>query len=305
MNYSVVVFGAKDVTKLFVEYVNQNVCHVDLVVTIDEEIPEKIVVSSYENMDGLEQQGTAMFKADTYDLKSPAAQKFFKENTFDLGISMNWSRLIPGWILNRFSVGVFGLHGSCGYLPFGQGRATLNWSLIHGAQRIVMHMFRLDEGADSPDIYSSTMFEINDFDDIRTLQYKDLLASMHLATKLLKEYKTGQPIKTTVREDTLRSYPGRKPEEGRVNMLNYTKEIYNLVRAVTHPFPGAFAYVKEKKVTLWNVRPFDRILDFSPYRLGEVIQVLDGRPLVRTADGSMLVLEYEAEKSLEKGDILT
>lgn len=306
MHYPVVVFGAKDITRSFVENLNRKVYHVDLVVTIDEQISKDNVISGYGSMDALQAEfGTALFKADAYDLKNEAARAFFTENTFGIGISMNWSRLIPAWILDRFEAGVFGLHGSCGYLPFGQGRATLNWSLIHGVERFVMHVFKLDAGVDSPNIHSSMMFEVNEFDDIRTLQYKDLLISQRLAAGLLKEYLSGAPIQTTLREnDVSTRYPGRKPEDGRINMLAYTREIYNLVRAVTHPFPGAFAYVGDMRVMLWSVRPFDGIIDFSAHKTGEVVDILDGKPIIRTVDSSLLILDYEAEQPLRIGDVL-
>jgi len=305
MHYSVVVFGVKDTTRSFVEYLNRSVCHVDLVVTIDRDIPQHSVVSGYGSMDRLEEEGTRVFRSPAYDLKGPAAEAFFSENTFGIGISMNWSRLIPAWVLGRFEAGVFGLHGSCGYLPFGQGRATLNWSLIHGVGRFVMHVFKLDAGVDSPNIHSRLMFEVNEFDDIRTLQYKDLLVSRQLAAGLLRDYCSGAPIRTRLRENDLCTrYPGRRPEDGRIDMTAYTRQIYNLVRAVTHPFPGAFASCAGRRVTIWRAQPFDCMLDFSSCRTGEVVEVLDGRPIVRTVDGSLLVTEYESDLPLQTGDLL-
>lgn len=307
MKYPVVVFGVKDVSRLFVEYLCKNGCPVDLVVTIDADVTANSVVSGYGSMDGLtESCGVQVFRTDAYDLKSPAAEAFFRDNEFGIGISMNWSRLIPGWILGRFEAGVFGLHGSCGYLPFGQGRATLNWTLIYGLHRFVMHVFRLDAGVDSPNIYARQAFEVNEFDDIRTLQYKDLLVSEQLAMRLLGDYRAGHPIRTVMRENDVQTrYPGRKPEDGRLTMTAYTQEICHLVRAVTHPFPGAFAFVGEARVTIWRAQPFDGVLDFSAYRTGEVLAVPDGRPIVRTVDGSLLITEYEAERALVPGDVLT
>ena len=41
-------------------------------------------------------------------------------------------RLIPIDILEQFSVGAFGMHGSSMDLPLGRGRSPLNWSLIEG-----------------------------------------------------------------------------------------------------------------------------------------------------------------------------
>ena len=50
---------------------------------------------------------------------------------------------------------------------------------------------------------------------------------------------------------------------------------------------------------------FDEMLDFSDYAPGEVIDVFDKKPIVRTVDGSLLLDEYECERELESGDVLS
>ena len=306
MKYNLVIFGVKDISKEFIKYVHEHICNVDLVVTIDQEITKEGVVSGFSPMDELESQyGIKLYKTKDYTLRDEISAKFFEENQFDIGISMNWSKLIPETILNCFTIGVFGLHGSCGYLPFGQGRATLNWSLINNERRFIMHMFKLDKFADAPNIYAKIPFEINEYDNIRTLQYKDYMASKILVSQLLDDYKDGKPIIPTLQDkDPQKSYRGRKPEEGRINLLENTRKIYSLVRAVSHPFPGAYLYKGEDKIMVWRVQPFDGIMDFSDYKLGEVIEVMDGNPIVRTVDGSMLILEYEPVNVINVGDLL-
>ena len=306
MRYPVTVFGVKDMTKSFVEYLNENVCHIDLVVTIDEALTNSATVSSYSPMRGLHDYGTEVFEARSYALSDAETVDFFNENTFGIGVSMGWSRLIPESVLDRFEAGVFGLHGSCGYLPYGQGRANLNWSLIRGDWRFIMHVFKLDKHVDSPNIYAKEMFEVNEFDDIRTLQYKDLFVSRRLISALLNDYRAGKPIATTFQDNDIKHpYKGRKPEDGRIALDMKTREIYNLIRGVTKPFPGAFAHLGEERVFIWEARPFDRIMDLSGYKLGEIIDVFDERPLVRTVDGSLLITDYECGTPLKPGDILT
>ena len=70
------------------------------------------------------------------------------------------------------------------------------------------------------------------------------------------------------------------------------------------PFPGAFAFVKGEKVIIWEAVPFDEMLDFSDYKPGEVIEVFDGQPVVRTVDGSLLIKNYEADITIVRGAVL-
>jgi len=306
MRYPVVVFGVKDTTKSFVEYLDQQVCPINLVVTINETLTQQgNVVSGYSPLHTLRSSHTDVFEAASYTLDDALSAAFFKENTFGIGLSMGWSRLIPGEVLDRFESGVFGLHGSCGYLPFGQGRATLNWSLIRGDWRYVMHMFKLDQHPDSPNIYAKEMFEVNEFDDIRTLQYKDLIVSKYLASKLLQDYVAGKPLTITHTDnDPTHWYKGRTPEDGRIDVNAKTREIYNLIRGITRPFPGAFAFVGKERLSIWASHPFDKTIDFSGYRVGEIIGIFDENLLMRTVDGSLLITDYCCKANLKQGDIV-
>ena len=50
-------------------------------------------------------------------------------------------------------------------------------------------------------------------------------------------------------------YGGRKPADGQINWQQSSEQIYNLIRGVTHPYPGAFTYADGVKVTIWQARP--------------------------------------------------
>ena len=51
-------------------------------------------------------------------------------------------------------------------------------------------------------------------------------------------------------------------------------------------------------------KELDEMIDFSAYAPGEVIDVFDGHPIVRTVDGSLLIKKYESAKELQAGDVL-
>ena len=60
----------------------------------------------------------------------------------------------------------------------------------------------------------------------------------------------------------------------------------------------------EEKVTVWQAHPFDEMIDFSAYAPGEVIDIFDGKPIVRTVDGSLLIDRYECAGEIRVGDVL-
>ncbi len=306
MRYKVVVFGVKDTSENIVDFIQKTICPVDLVITISPEVTKKNQVSGYKGLSVLtEKYGIPVHEADSYFLTDEKTQKFIQENTFDIGISMGWQRLIPPSVLDTFRYGIYGFHGNCGYLPFGRGRSPLNWSIILGDTRFNLNMFRYDEKADSPNVFATEMFSITPHDDIRTAQYKNMICSKNLIRKLLKAYAEDHIEIRTESKDYDSWYGKRTAADGRIDFHARTREIYNLIRGVAAPFPGAYAMIGEEKVTVWEAHPFDEMIDFSSFAPGEVIDVFDDKPVVRTVDGSLLIDRYESGKKIGVGDILS
>lgn len=305
MKYKVVVFGVKDTSENIVEFIHHEICPVDLVITISPDVTKKNQVSGYKGLHSLtDKYGIPVFEADSYFLTDEKTQSFMKENEFEIAISMGWQRLIPGSVLECFKYGVFGFHGNCGYLPFGRGRSPLNWSVILGDTRFNLNLFKYDEKADSPNIFATEMFSITVHDDIRTAQYKNMICSKRLIKKLLKAYQEQNIQIFTQSKDFDSWYNKRTAEDGKIDFRARTRDIYNLIRGVAAPFPGAFCKVGENKIIIWEAHPFDEMIDFSQYAPGEVIDIFDNKPIIRTVDGSLLIDRYEGEYSIQVGDML-
>lgn len=305
MKYKVVVFGVKDTSENIVSFIQEQICPVDLVITISPEVTKKNQVSGYKGLSFLtEKYGIPVHEADSYFLTDEKTQKFMRENEFDIGISMGWQRLMPKSVLDCFKYGVFGFHGNCGYLPFGRGRSPLNWSIILGDTRFNLNLFQYDEKADSPNVFATEMFSITPHDDIRTAQYKNMICSKNLIRRLLKAYEEDRIEIRTASKDFDSWYDKRTAADGKIDFHARTREIYNLIRGVAAPFPGAYAMLGEKKVTVWEAHPFDEMIDFSAYAPGEVIDIFDGKLVVRTVDGSLLIDRYECGIQVAVGDVL-
>ena len=305
MKYRLAVFGVKDTSENIVEFIHKNIRPVDLVITISREVLNRNQVSGFKGLSVLtEKYGIPVFEADSYFLTDEKTRKFMEENEFEIAISMGWQRLIPKDVLDKFQYGVYGFHGNCGYLPFGRGRSPLNWSIIQGDTRFNLNLFRYDENADSPNVFSTEMFSLTVHDDIRTAQYKNMICSKNLIRKLLIAYDEKNIQIRQESKDFDSWYMKRTAADGKIDFRGRTRDIYNLIRGVAAPFPGAFAMCAGEKVTVWEAHPFDEMIDFSAYTPGEVVDVFDGKPVVRTVDGSLLIDRYECRRTIGAGDIL-
>lgn len=305
MKYELVVFGVKDTSENIVEFIHKSIRPVDLVITISKEVLNRNQVSGFKGLSVLtEKYGIPVFEADSYFLTDEKTRKFMEENQFEIAVSMGWQRLIPKEVLDKFRYGVYGFHGNCGYLPFGRGRSPLNWSIIQGDTRFNLNLFRYDENADSPNVFATEMFSLTMHDDIRTAQYKNMICSKNLIRKLLKAYEEKNIVIRTESKDFDSWYMKRTAADGKIDFRGRTRDIYNLIRGVAAPFPGAFAMCAGEKVTVWEAHPFDEMIDFSAYAPGEVVDVFDGKPVVRTVDGSLLIDRYECSRRIEAGDVM-
>jgi methionyl-tRNA formyltransferase len=85
-------------------------------------------------------------------------------------------------------------------------------------------------------------------------------------------------------------FGGRKPSDGRIDWNRSAIQIYNLIRGVTHPYPGAFTTVNGEKVIIWSAWPLEgsaeagRIVSLYPLLVGTGSGILEIRSL--QADGS-------------------
>tara|TARA_R110000851_G_scaffold246356_1_gene399032 strand:- start:2117 stop:3031 length:915 start_codon:yes stop_codon:yes gene_type:complete len=293
LKYKVVVFGTKQSTSYLINKFKDDI---DLVVTVNDNksynIAGKGDVIGTANDNNIE-----CYSTDDYTLKS--CKEFFENNEFDIGISYGWQRLIPNSILAKFKHGIFGTHASPLGLPYGKGRSPLNWSIIRDFRQVYFNLFKYEVKADSGMIYSKTKFEINDWDTIESIKVKDLIVTKSQVGKLIEDYNNNN-IKLFSQKDNIEEtfFPKRSPKDGKIDLSLGVRDTYNLIRGVTKPFPGAFLMCDDMKITIWDAVPFDNQLDFSDYKVGEIIKFVEGTSkfILKLVDGTLLVNDYECEK---------
>lgn len=309
MNFDFSIIGTKDTTIAMVKHLIHGANKPDCIITIDETQINTTQIAGFAAIDDLANENKIkLFKVKDYAMKDEDTRRFFLSNSFGLAVCLGWQRLIPQYVLDRFQAGIFGFHGSCAYLPYGRGRSPLNWSIINGDDRFILNLFRYDKDADSPNVFTNRMFQITEHDTIRTLQYKNLLCSFEMVEQLLDSYRNHTICINSQSKDFDSLYGKRTPEDGKLDFTKKTREIYNLIRGVTKPFPGAFAYVDDggkELVRVWEAAPFDSILDFSKYQVGEIVEIFDGMPIIRTLDGSLIIKRHESARPLRTGQVLS
>ncbi len=291
---SVVYVGCTAPARDVLETLLERGVPITAVVTIGRDMASANAVSGYASLrPTAEKNGLEVYEPRRYAMDTDADFDFFETVNPDLLIVNGWQRLIPESILETTTHGALGNHGSAFGLPKGRGRSPLNWSLIEGRDRFLLSVIRLDPGADSGDVVTTTKFDITTHDTIETLYYKVTMCLKQMLLEVVDPILAGErPFEPQAGEPTY--YPKRNPEDGEINWGDGTQAVYNLVRAVADPYPGAFTHADDDRIMIWDAIPFSADLEPTA-RAGTVVEVFwTGDFVVATADGTILVREWES-----------
>lgn len=247
--------------------------------------------SGYQDMADFCSGRCELVSVDSYDLHLDSDKERLLKLDLDILLVTGWQRIIPGWLIKHAKVCTVGIHGSPYGITKGRGRSPQTWALILGKRRLNISIFYITPEVDAGPVIASKSFELTSFDDIKTSYLKCGEVAAELITANLKN---GRMAKLAGRsQPSSGTYlPKREPEDGEIDWRRSTRQIYDFVRAQTHPYPGAFSNVNGASLIIWKGRPFASNADRArPGTVGRVF--VDGRFTVRTGDGWFLVDEHQ------------
>lgn len=219
----------------------------------------------------------------------------------DIIFCFGWSQLIGKELLSIPKMGIIGSHPTM--LPENRGRHPLIWSIILGLEECGLTFFFMDEGADSGPIFSQERIEILRSDSAYDLynkiktsaskQIKDFLPRL-----MNKQYQSREQVCDNPVYWRKRSYL-----DGVIDFRMAGEAIYNLVRALTKPYPGAQFKFKDKTITVWEIDVIDDSIQKN-YEPGRIISTSEYGPIIKCYDGAILLKEYEPKITLKVGDYI-
>ena len=169
----------------------------------------------------------------------------------DILFSFYYRNMVGPSILEIPPAGCLNLHGS--FLPRYRGRCPINWVLVNGERETGVTLHYMTPQPDDGDVVCQRKITITDDDTAKSLHEKAVKTSSSMLDEILPLIKEGNaPCKP---QDHSKStyFGGRRPEDGEIDWKITATEVRNIVRAVTHPYPGAFSYVGDRKCMLWEV----------------------------------------------------
>ncbi len=229
------------------------------------------------------------------DPNDPAFVATMKRLAPDFLFSCYYRHMLKKPILDLPVRGALNMHGSL--LPKYRGRVPVNWVLVKGEMETGMTLHYMEEKADRGDIVAQNRVSITTEDTAFTLFAKMTVAAEQLLRDTYPLLRAGQAPRVPQDHSRASYFGGRSPEDGRIPWTKPAREIYNLVRAVTHPYPGAFTTLNGRKLFIWWGQPLAEP-EQSGAVPGRIVGALPGEGLlVSTGNGLFLIerAQWEGE----------
>jgi methionyl-tRNA formyltransferase len=207
----------------------------------------------------------------------------------DLILSVYYRNMITTRILGLAPLGAFNMHGSL--LPKYRGRAPINWAVLHGEPRIGMTLHRMVREPDAGNIVDQEGVDIGPRDTAEQAFRKALPCARRVLERQIGALLSGTAPETPQDASKATYFGGRKPEDGRIDWTQSSRQIFNLIRAVADPYPGAFSDVGAARLMVWWAEPDSPAARGGKGRPGEVVSI---SPLVMaTGDGALELTRTE------------
>lgn len=233
------------------------------------------------------------------------ARATWEAQPFDLLLAVSWRYLVPPGIYERASIGAFVFHDSL--LPAYRGFSPTVWAIVNGDDHTGVTLFEMATDIDSGDIVAQERVPIGPDETIA-----DVLE--HVTQAYLRILKANLPVLIAgnwpriSQDHSLATYTRkRRSEDNIIDWSAPTERIYNLIRGVTSPYPGATATLGGRALRIWSA---ERLSDPTRYAggvVGQVVEVSQGRgSIVRTGDGALLVTKvgFEGGAPFRADDVL-
>ena len=210
----------------------------------------------------------------------------------DLLLVWSYSMLLPPDLIALAPRGAINVHG--GLLPEYRGGHVMNWAIANGESETGVTLAHIDAGIDTGAVIAEQRFPIEWRDDAASVRQKLKVTGERLLETWWPAIEAGTAPAVAQDESRARYHRMRTAADGRIDWSRSNVEIYNLVRALVAPWPGAFTSIGSARLVLRQVEP---VASISPAAPGTVVRC-DDEIRISSGGGDVLVRATEVNGRL-------
>ena len=237
----------------------------------------------------------------TSSINEPENMEKVRQIAPDFLFSFYYRNMIKPELLEMARLGALNLHGS--YLPLYRGRVPVNWAVINGETESGATLHYMVAKPDAGDIVDQEKVAIAFTDTAHDLFGKVTDAAVTVLRRAWPRLADGTAARIAMDLAAGSYFGGRKPADGRIDWTKSAVQIYNLVRGVTHPYPGAFTGLNGQKIVIWSAWPVEgsgepgQVVSLDPLRVGTGEGLLELRSLQPEGGSEMAATDYRISTS--------
>ena len=179
------------------------------------------------------------------NINDASSISLLKSLDLDLLLVIGWSQILHQDALATARLGVIGSHASM--VPHNRGSAPINWTLIRGETTAGNSLIWLSEGVDEGSIIDQMEFPVTPYDTCETL-YQNVAETNHrMIERTLPQLFSGRKPGRRQPHTNETLLPRRRPADGLLDWNQPAQQLYDFVRALTRPYPGAFSFLDGQK----------------------------------------------------------
>ena len=221
------------------------------------------------------------------DINNNEILQLIEEQQIDIFFVVGLSQIVKPPLLSAPNHGCIGFHPTM--LPEGRGRAAIAWTILKNLSPAVT-FFKLDRGADSGPVLVQVPIELDRNEYPLTLIEKiknTIDVALDEWLPKLKEGKTNpQP-----QDHSKATYLGvRREEDGCIQWKASAEDVHRLIRASSHPYPGAYSFINGEKIKIYSATLRPEFTGVS----GRVIALEHGNPVITCAEGAIELGEIQS-----------
>ena len=197
-----------------------------------------------------------------------------------------YRRLLGPELLRLAPLGAYNVHPSL--LPRYRGRCPVSWVLIHGETETGVTLHDMTAEADAGDIVAQRRLTIAPDETSQSLHHRLVPLFVAVIRDTLPAIAAGTAPRAPQDERQASTFGGRGPDDGAFDWTWSAVRIERLVRAVTRPYPGAFARFEGRRLFVWRAA-----LRSAPPGPPGTAGVVGGELVVTTGDGGLALHEWQ------------
>ena len=230
------------------------------------------------------------------------ADQFINDFLPDLIVFAFVNDIIPKNILDAATIGSIQYHPSL--LPKYRGRSAMNWAIFNGENKTGISIFWVDEGIDTGPILLQKEAIIEDNDSVASLYFNKLyplgIEAMIEAVELTEK---GNAPKIDQNESESNYDPPFDEKYAQIDWSQNVDIIHNQIRA-SDPQPGAYTYIKNTKIFLYQSNKMSNIFNDIPP--GTIIKTENSSVIIVANKGSLKIskVKIDGDKKSAASEIL-